>query len=373
MSRNSTRDAAELVVDRINSIAPQMLAVKRLIAQVATTDIAVLILGESGTGKELAAQAIHESSPRHRAPLVAVNCGAIPEGIFESEVFGHEKGAFTSAEKARRGYFEMAHRGTLFLDEVGETPLPTQVKLLRVLETGKFLRVGGGEEIAVDVRIVAATNRDLEQEVARGRFRQDLYFRLKTVMITLPPLRERPEDIPLLIKDFSAAFAERNHRPLPEFERDGIDLMQRHYWPGNIRELKNFVESLIALSQQRRITYDSVIAAMQPAGRAGNLPAIINRPSDEQDKELLYRTLLDLRTEISSIKGMLQQLLSRNPVAISPEFSQAEEVEAYTLDEMEREQIQRSLTDHEGNRRAAARALGIGERTLYRKLKKYDL
>lgn len=347
--------------------------VKRLIRQVASNDITVLITGESGTGKELTAKAIHELSKRGRNSLVSINCGAIPEGIFESEIFGHEKGSFTSASERRRGYFELANRGTLFLDEIGEMPLPVQVKILRVLETGKFLRVGGSEELSVDVRVIAATNKDLERETAKGTFRQDLYYRLKAVNIALPPLRERPEDIPIFIDRFAQEFCARNHRPKPEFDAEAISLMKKHYWVGNVRELKNFVESLIALSTGNVIDYDDVVSRLNPSGGSMNLPMIINRAPEDLDRELMYRTLLELRNEVFSIKEMLKKLLEVRHHEIGVPLNAVEDAETYALDEMERDQIRRALSEFNGNRRLAAQALGIGERTLYRKIGRYGL
>ncbi|MFN3821022.1 MAG: sigma-54 interaction domain-containing protein, partial [bacterium] len=245
-------------LDKIISQSPLMKEVKRVIEQVAASDITVLITGESGTGKELVARAIHSLSPRRKGPLLTVNCGAIPEGIFESEIFGHEKGAFTTALERRRGYFEQADKGSIFLDEIGEMPLPVQVKLLRVLDMGTFMRVGGSGEIKVDVRIIAATNKDLGLEVARGRFRQDLFYRLKAVNIILPPLRDRPEDIPLLVEHFAQEFAQRNRHPLPKFEPEAMELLQKQHWAGNVRELKNFIESLLALSRNEVITEEEI-------------------------------------------------------------------------------------------------------------------
>jgi DNA-binding NtrC family response regulator len=360
-------------IDQITSRSPMMEEVKRLIRLVAASDITALVDGESGTGKELVARAIHQMSRRRNGPLVSVNCGAIPEGIFESEIFGHEKGSFTSAGERRKGYFEMAHRGTLFLDEIGEMPLSVQVKILRVLESGTFLRVGGSEEVNVDVRVVAATNKDLKQEVARGLFRQDLYFRLRAVNINIPPLRDRSEDIPLLVQQFASEFAARNNRPAPEFEPEAIASMKRHYWAGNVRELKNFVESVVALSQSRIIAHSEVEDRLRPSNSTSNLPVLINRPSEDLDRELLYRTLLELRSDMSTVKNLLQGLLESRTREVNSHFVGAEEVETFTLDEMEKEQIRRALQEFGGNRRLAARSLGIGERTLYRKIDRYGL
>ncbi len=339
--------------------------IRALIKQVAPTDISVLITGESGTGKEVAAAMIHELSYRKDKPLITVNCGAIPEGIFESEVFGHEKGSFTGADKLRRGYFELADKGTIFLDEIGEMPLNSQVKILRILETGEFMRVGGSLNISTDVRVIAATNRDLAEEVAAGRFRSDLYYRLKAVNIYLPPLRERREDIPPLANFFIEDFCQRNHIPAPEITSDAMDLILKHPWSGNIRELKNFLESLVTLEKGRVFDRHTVGRLLNPAKTAeAQLPVYIHRSAEQMERELIYRTLLELRREIWEMRQMLGKLVDRE---------QELEVDNISLEEMEREQIKGTLERLGGNRRLTAQALGIGERTLYRKLKEYGL
>ena len=360
-------------LDEIIGLSPAIRQVKSLIRQVASSDITVLIAGESGTGKELVARAIHYLSGRRKGPLVSLNCGAIPEGIFESEIFGHEKGSFTSADQRRQGYFEMADKGTLLLDEIGEMPLQVQVKILRVLETGRFIRVGGSREIEVDVRVIASTNKDLGSEVTYRRFREDLYYRLKAVNITMPPLRERTEDVILLAKHFIREFARKNKRPEPIIENGALDILSRQYWAGNVRELKNFIESLIALSHGRAITTE--IVRMRLGSDQGNpyLPVVVSKPTAALDQELIYRTLLELKHEMNSIKGLLKQLLLADQAEVGYRFSSAEDVEAYSLDELEKEQIKRALIDFEGNRRKAADALGIGERTLYRKIRQYKI
>lgn len=370
--RTETEGQDHSALDDILGQSPAIAQVKALVRQVAATDITVLITGESGTGKELVARAIHQLSARRRGPLVTLNCGAIPEGIFESEIFGHERGSFTSADQRRVGYFEMADRGTLFLDEIGEMPLAVQVKMLRVLEVGGFMRVGGTREIRVDVRLIAATNKDLGLETEAGRFRRDLYFRLKAVSIALPPLRERAEDIPILAEHFAAEFARRNRQPKPEFAPGCLSLMERAYWSGNVRELKNFVESLVALSPEGIITLEEVRRRLVTVSGSANLPVVVTQPQGEPERELIYRTLLELRQEIAAVKRLLQQLAGgyREPV-YPPE--DVVDVESSNLSEMEREQIKRVLTEMRGNRRKAARALGIGERTLYRKIRQYNL
>jgi len=360
-------------LDSIIGISAAIQQVKAVIRQVAPSDITVLISGESGTGKELVAEAIHHHSPRRNGPLVSPNCGAIPEGIFESEIFGHEKGSFTSADQRRRGYFEMAHKGTLFLDEIGEMPLPVQVKMLRVLETGIFHRVGGSTEVKVDVRVIAATNKDLGVEVSQGHFRQDLYYRLKAVNISLPPLRERSEDIPMLTEYFIREFAVRNHRPVPSIDPDAFRVLRSQYWAGNVRELKNFVESVVALGQDELITSEVIKMRLSSESGNPNLPVIVGRSEADLNQELVYRTLLELKHDMNSIKGLLQRVIQGQSLEVELPFSGAEEVETYSLDDVEREQIRRALANFNGNRRKAANALGIGERTLYRKIKQYRI
>ena len=336
-----------------------------LIKQVAPTDISVLITGESGTGKELVAQLIHDLSVRATRPLITVNCGAIPEGIFESEVFGHERGSFTGADKQRKGYFEFAHSGTIFLDEIGEMPLNSQVKMLRILETGTFMRVGASSEIHVDVRVIAATNRDIAAEVAEGHFRSDLYYRLKAVNIYLPPLHERREDIPLLAQYFVQEFCQRNNIPVAELTPDALEQLSNHPWEGNVRELRNFIESLVTLEKGRVFDSSTISRLLGPVRPIGsNLPVFVSRSQDQMERELIYRTLMDLRREIWELKQM---------VSGYTEPHNGLEVQHVSLDEMEKEQIRASLEQYSGNRRLAAQALGIGERTLYRKIAQYGL
>lgn len=360
-------------LDIILGISPAILQLKSLIRQVAPTDITVLITGESGTGKELAARSIHEISRRRDKPMVTVNCGAIPEGIFESEIFGHEKGSFTSAAQQHHGYFEMADRGTLFLDEIGEMPLHTQVKLLRVLETGRFLRVGGSDVVSVDVRVVAATNKDLAAEVNRGKFREDLFYRLKAISVPMPALRERAEDIPLLIDYFTREFSYKSKRQVPDYDPAAIDILSQNYWAGNVRELKNFVESLVALSTGSYISRDDIRSRMSYETHSQNLPILAPRMTEELDREVIYHTLLELRREVVSLKDMIRDLLQSRPREVDYIYPNAEDVETYSLDEVEKEQIRKTLASYNGNRRKAADALGIGERTLYRKIKQYNL
>ena len=339
--------------------------IRALIKQVAPTDIAVLITGESGTGKEVVASLIHQLSPRRDKPLITVNCGAIPQGIFESEVFGHEKGAFTGADKLRRGYFEMADKGVIFLDEIGEMPLNSQVKILRILETGEFMRVGSSQAITVDARVIAATNRDLASEVMEGRFRSDLFYRLKAVNIYLPPLKDRREDIPLLAQFFIDDFCQRNNIPAPQITPDAMDLLMKHNWSGNIRELKNFLDSLVTLEKARTFDRITIARLLSPAKAAeAQLPVYLPRSQEQLERELIYRTLLELRREIWEMRQMMNHLLKKEEDL---------EVEHISLEEMEKEQIKATLERFGGNRRLTAESLGIGERTLYRKLNEYGL
>lgn len=339
---------------------------RALIAQVAPTDISVLIIGESGTGKELVARALHELSQRRSKPLLFVNCGAIPQGIFESEIFGHERGSYTGADRQRLGYFEQADGGTLVLDEIGEMPPAVQVKLLRVLEQGEFMRVGSSTPRRVNVRIVAATHVDLAAAVARGDFRADLYYRLKAVTIAVPPLRERRDDVPLLAEHFVQIFAERNHLTAPLLSDDAKQLLKDQYWSGNVRELRNVVETVLTLE---RGTATLTAAHFRPHLResaAANLPIPVHRPPEALERELLIHSLVDLRREISELKSLLIGAINR----AQPE---APGTESTRLRDLEREQILRVLDENGGNRRKTARDLGIGERTLYRKLKEYEI
>ncbi len=268
--------------------SPAIEQIRATILQVAPTTIPVLILGESGSGKELVARAIHENSPRRNKPMITVNCGAIPEGLLESELFGHQRGAFTGAVESRKGYFELADGGSLFLDEIGEMPLGTQVKVLRVLEEKEFMRVGGATSQKVDVRILAATNRDLESAVREGEFRLDLYYRLNAVKITIPPLRERKEDIPLLVEKFARDFCRENHIEFQGFTPDAMKALQEYSWPGNVRELKNFVQTVIVLEKGSWVDRQTVykyIGQQQNFDR--NLPVPLNMPTDKAERELI--------------------------------------------------------------------------------------
>ncbi len=353
--------------------------VVELIMSVAPTNISVLITGESGTGKELVAKAIHKLSPRKDMPMISVNCGAIPEGLLESELFGHEKGAFTGAVATKKGYFELADKGTIFLDEIGETPLTTQVKLLRVLESGEFMRVGSGELRKVDVRVIAATNRDLGEMVRRNQFRKDLYYRLKAVTIHVPPLRERPEDIPLLLEYFIKETVTENHIEFGGFTEEALRIIQNYQWPGNVRELKNFVESVLVLAGGKQIDEQMVKEHLSHYEEveeiSTNVPVIAKTSVDQAERELIYKALLSLGVEIREMKQMLMdihhRMNSQIPVVNVQEIRSDDEVKP--IEEMEKEMIKKALEKFHGNKRKAARALEISERTLYRKLKEYDL
>jgi len=360
------------------------LQVMESIKQVAPTNITVLITGESGTGKEMIARSIHELSPRQEKPLLTVNCGAIPEGILESELFGHEKGSFTGAVETRKGYFESADGGTLFLDEIGEMPLGTQVKLLRVLEGKEFMRVGGTKTLRVDVRILTATNKDLEIAVKRGEFRKDLFYRINAVKISIPPLRERKEDIRPLAVRFAEEVCRENNIQFQGFTEESFEFMENHSWPGNIRELRNLVERIIILEKGRMVDRSMMETyAGKEIEPDRNLPVIAHKTPDQAERELIYRVLLDIRMTVEEIRSTIlgrpnQRVRETDfgPPArteVTPETPVSKEDEVLTIREIEKMQIEKALKRYRGNRRKTARALGIGERTLYRKLKEYDL
>jgi len=352
-----------------------------VIAQVGPTDITVLVSGESGVGKEVVAKAVHSSSHRARKPLITVNSGAIPEGIIESELFGHERGSFTGAWEQRKGYFELADGGTIFLDEIGELPLPAQVKFLRVLENGEYLRVGSSVPRTVDVRVIAATNKDLESEVRQGRFRQDLYFRLRSVNIVIPPLRSRPEDIPLLVRLFAAEISAKNGIGFEGISDAAMEVLRNYGWPGNVRELRNVVESMIVLERGRKIKEDDVrryLSTVRVMPEERNLPVhVAGRSVEQAERELILRALLDIKTNLLELKatiGMHAGAMDsdRGAHAGMAAGSPSEETNL-SLDHMERRMIAEALERHKGNRRIAARVLNISERTLYRKIKEYEL
>ncbi len=366
-----------------------------MMGQVAPVDISVLVTGESGTGKEMVAKGLHKFSKRAQQELVTVNCGAIPVGIIESELFGHKKGAYTGAGDDRKGYFETANKGTIFLDEIGETPLETQVKLLRVLESGEFMRVGDSQTRRTDVRILAATNKDLGELVQQGKFRQDLYFRLKTVTVNLPPLRQRIEDLSLLVERFALEFTRSNDIPYRGFMPEAIRRMKQYDWPGNVRELKNFVESILVMEKGERITVEMVehkLGMSQSMGQNQNLPMLIQQSPEQAERELILRQLLLLRQDVETIKAMMGQggatvqpvpFYQDSDVSELPKEMQIDENSHHSirntaigdmnLEELEKEAISRTLQHFNNNRRAAAKSLGMSERTLYRKIDQYDL
>ncbi len=381
-----------------------MRTVIRDLCRVAPTDVAVLITGESGTGKDVAAKAIHQLSTRRLRPLMIVNSGAIAEGILESELFGHERGAFTGAVSERKGYFETANGGTLFLDEIGDMPLSTQVKLLRVLETGEFLRVGGSATKSTDVRVIAATNRHLEHMVRRGEFRKDLYYRLKAITLRLPTLRSRTEDIPLLVERFVEEFTQHTHGTFRGFTPEAMDAVIQYRWPGNVRELRNFVESVLTLKRGDRVTADDVMNNIRNFKDVDDfiepeptlhLPVPTHVTPEQAERELLYRTLLSLKQDITEIKHFLASKfgISKAPADLGsrevfdPNGRDAKvvETEVYnvddvsgdkdtmTLNEAEKDLIIKALRRFEGRRALAAKSLGLSERTLYRKIRQYQL
>jgi len=365
----------------------KIIQLRATIEQVAPTDITVLISGESGTGKELVARAIHHLSRRQEQPLVTVNCGAIPEGIIESELFGHEKGSFTGAVNSRRGYFEQAHHGSIFLDEIGDLPLTTQVKLLRVLESREFMRVGGTTVLQVDVRLIAATHKDLEQEVRKGHFRDDLFFRLNAVRIHVPSLRERPEDIPLLVRKFADDFCRDNHIEFDGLTESGLNRLRHYHWPGNIRELKNIVEKMIVLERGRRLDDRLVEKYLnEPAAAGKNLPMTVHLSKEEMEREFLFRLLLEIKSEIAQLRELMvaqtRPSYHLNPwredqtidyFETTEEESGGKKAERKSVADMEKEMIRAALVRTGGNKRKAAQLLGLSERTLYRKIERYAI
>ena len=380
------------IVGRSDSIAK----VLEMVAQVSPVDISVLISGESGTGKEIFAKAIHQNSKRSHESIVTVNCGAIPEGIIESELFGHKKGAYTDAKGDRKGYFETANKGSIFLDEIGETPLETQVKLLRVIESGEFMPVGESRIKKTDVRIIAATNKDLAILVEKGKFRQDLYYRLNTVSIQLPSLNERVEDIALLVERFALEFTRNNDMVYRGFVPDAIRHMKNHEWKGNIRELKNFVESIIVLEKGERITGDMVENQLgkNQANHLKNdaLPVLTNQTAGTAERELILRQLFLLRQDVEFLKQLASP--AQTPIASvstplldsnenqkpsglinedSEYFIKNSSIGDMTIQDLEKEAIIRTLKFFNNNRRASAKSLGMSERTLYRKINFYGL
>ncbi len=393
--------------------------------QVAPTDISVLVTGESGVGKEAVPKIIHSLSHRKHAKYIAVNCGAIPEGTIDSELFGHEKGAFTGATQTRSGYFEVADGGTIFLDEVGELPLTTQVRLLRILENGEFLKVGSSQVQKTNVRIVAATNLNMIEAIKKGKFREDLYYRLSTVEINIPPLRDRKDDIHLLFRKFASDFSQKYKMPTIRLEDNAVQMLENYRWPGNIRQLRNVAEQISVLEESRSVSPRTLNSYLPNAGDS-NLPAVVEQNTRKSDfsneREILYKVLFDMKADLNDLKKLTLELLhsddsekvqeeneslirkiygnegssrkEENDTAVEllpPHESRVEknveppqedkyhfaeeieEEETLSLQEKEIELIKKSLERNRGKRKAAASELGISERTLYRKIKQYDL
>ncbi len=395
--------------------SPELLRAIDIAVQVAPTDLSVLITGESGTGKEVFPQIIHQHSSRKHAQYIAVNCGAIPEGTIDSELFGHEKGAFTGALSDRKGYFEVANNGTIFLDEIGELPLSTQVRLLRVLEAGEFIRVGSSKIHKTNVRVVAATNVNLPKAVEEGKFREDLYYRLNTVPISIAPLRHRKEDISLLFRKFASDFGDKYRMPPLKLTEDAKELLCQYRWPGNIRQLKNITEQISVIEKERFI--DSGKLSTYLPTSSNMLPALYEKEINDEktfasEREILYKVLFDMKKDMNELKklvfDLMQQKDGRKDIDIKPEQAivlknlyeeaevnlvnhdnnnitkQSDKIhniedteefieESLSLEDKERELICKALEKHNGKRKKAAIELGISERTLYRKIKEYDI
>ena len=379
--------------------------------QVAPTDLSVLITGESGTGKEIFPQIIHQFSSRKHGKYIAVNCGAIPEGTIDSELFGHEKGAFTGALSDRKGYFQEADDGTIFLDEIGELPLSTQVRLLRVLETGEFIKVGSSQVIKTNVRVIAATNVNIPKAIEEGKFREDLYYRLNTVPISVNPLRERPEDIHLLFRKFARDFSEKYRMPPVQLSDEARIILVNYNWPGNVRQLKNITEQ-VSIIEQERIINAEVLRNYLPVNNRSNLPAIFAKKEEStfaNEREILYKVLFDMKRDMTDLKKLVLDLMENREAPISGDQAQiirnlyntgdgsfiqdepsakhihipdeekniqdTEEFveESLSLEEKEIELIKKALEKHNGKRKYAAQELGISERTLYRKIKEHNI
>jgi DNA-binding NtrC family response regulator len=363
----------------------EMQEIIQVVQNVGPTDITVLVTGESGVGKEVVAHAIHRASKRAGKSMVTVNCGAIPEGLIESELFGHEKGSFTGASDARKGYFELADEGTIFLDEIGELPLGTQVKFLRILENGEFNRVGSSTPRKVDVRVIAATNKILEEEVRNRHFRQDLYYRLRSINIRIPALREHNEDIPLLFDKFAKEFAERNTIDFKGITPEAMQALMNYYWHGNVRELRNVVESLLVIEGGKLITVEIVnkyLHDYQSQSSDRNLPAVVAKHTEFDERQMLYRALIEIKSDIVELKTILKTAIGLNEGTLrgdmlaslpGKEIMHADAHDTLSIEEMERKMIIEALQQYHGNRKAAADALKISERTLYRKIKEYGL
>ncbi len=402
--------------------APLLNRALEVAIQVAPTDISVLVTGESGTGKEIIPQVIHNLSARKHAEYIAVNCGAIPEGTIDSELFGHEKGSFTGASGSRQGYFEVADGGTIFLDEVAELPMQTQVRLLRVLETGEFMRVGSSKVFKTNVRVVAATNENMPQAIASGKFREDLFYRLSTVPVFLPPLRNRSEDIHLLFRKFASDFADKYRMPTIRLMDDAVELLNTYSWPGNIRQLKNVVEQISVIETSRDLDH-SILAGYLPPEKE-KVPVLVGSKGEESfsEREIMYKFLFDMKKDLTDLKKLVLEMISQGSnFSVDPNhtevisrlysemespkmdsskmlpkpaennrsndyynsnedyrteeaFETHEEVEeSLSLEDQEKDLIKKALDKHRGKRKYAAQELGISERTLYRKIKEFNL
>jgi len=351
-----------------------------IVKTVAPTSLSVLISGESGTGKEVIAELIHKLSERKNNRFIPINCGAIPEGLIENELFGHEKGSYTSASEKSKGYFEVADKGTIFLDEIGELPLSSQVKLLRVLENGTFMKVGGSTNIQVDVRVIAATNKNLTKMVEKGTFREDLYFRLKAVTLHLPSLRERLTDIPLFVLKFAHDSADKYGRSQLLFDKESLSEIANHHWKGNVRELKNFIDMLTVMETGKSVDGNVIRKYLKTEKSASYLPMVINDDPLKQDSELIFRTLLEIKSDLNLIKKFILNTYTKD---ITPDYFSEKSNLKDNLDPAreikpaetpaEKEMISISLRKHGGNRRKTAEELNMSERTLYRKIEKYGI
>lgn len=394
--------------------SPGLLRVIEIAVQVAPTDLSVLITGESGTGKESFPQIIHQFSARKHGKYVAVNCGAIPEGTIDSELFGHEKGSFTGAMADRKGYFEEADGGTIFLDEIGELPLSTQVRLLRVLETGEFMKVGSSKTLKTNVRVVAATNVDITNAVEKGEFREDLYYRLNTVPLKVLPLRDRKEDIHLLFRKFASDFAEKYRMPTIRLDHEAVNVLLSYDWPGNVRQLKNITEQISIIEKERLIDGETLQRYI-PLPNNNKLPALyhgVDEKTFSSEREILYQILFDMKKDMNDLKKLVHDILQNEAAAANLQDDNAQLIrklyqtengnympeqtipnrvpinsamqdnifdteefveESLSLEEKEVEMIRKALEKHKGKRKHAAKELGISERTLYRKIKEYDI
>ena len=373
--------------------SPQLNRAIDIALQVAPTDISVFVSGESGTGKENIPKIIHQNSSRKHNNYIAVNCGAIPEGTIDSELFGHEKGAFTGAHDSRKGYFEVADEGTIFLDEIAELPLSTQVRLLRVLESGEFMKVGSSKSIKINVRVIAATNVNLPKAISEGKFREDLYYRLNTISIFIPALRERKEDVSLLFRKFASDFADKYNSPSIRLDEQAMDIITNYNWPGNIRQLKNFVAQLSVIETERDISAQTVLNSLPENRNKNNSPILFEdkNKAELSEREILYKVLFDMKRDLSELKKITFDLINNNNSGIKTDFFNEtkqkdvpnispvkEEIiidvkATVSLASQEKNLIKHSLEKHNGKRKLAAAELGISERTLYRKIKEFKL